>query len=797
MFTKNFKIAVRNLFKQKLFTSINVFGLAIGFAGSLLISVFVWNELSYESMHENADNIYRIAVQFGKTDESMILAGAMPGLGPAAKSELPEVEDYVRIYPDSKAQVKISDNEFEESKFFFADESIFNLFTIKVISEVDDAPLSDPSDIMLSESNAIKYFGTVTVIGKIIYYRGHALKVTGVYEDVLGNTQINPGIIASYKTKEVLFPVTNQWGSFGQDLTYLLLNNKVTEEELENKLTALLVKNTSQQMADMLRLIPEHFSSIHLNSNAIGDLIPHGNKSYVYLFSTIALFVLFIASLNFINLSTARSFNRAKEVGIKKVLGAKRNHLVYQFLTESLLVTFLALIIGILLFEIFHPLLTRYLDIQIGINHLKSVEFYAIVFTIFLTVGLFSGLYPAFYLTRFNPIRTVKNDIMKSYKGIGFRKGLVVVQFIISILLIFGTTVIFQQINYMQNHDIGMNKENIVLLNFSPNSENSEEKYEILKTKLLSSNTIRDVSAAYTLPGLSNIEKGTIKLKDDIESKQVLMRFNGVDYNFINTFGLILLDGRNFSKEYSTDKGHSIILNESAVKTLGVKDIIGKQFVVPSQGAKEKIATVIGVIKDFNLESLHKEIEPIVLYINPKKFYAVAVKINPGNNQAVVNYIEQTWKEILPEQEFSYSFFEDKYNSLYSSEGKISRLFTIFSFLAVYIASLGLLGLTSFAAEQRKKEIGIRKVLGSSVKGIVVLLTKKYLKLVFIASIISLPLAYYLMNKWLQDFAYRIEISWFVFVLSVLVALLIALSTVSIQAIKAASSDPIKSIRYE
>ena len=799
MWRQTFKIALRNLFKQKLFTSINIFGLAIGLAGSLLIAVFVWNELSYESMHEKADDIYRIAVQFGQADDSMILAGAMPALGPAAKEELPEVEEFARVVLDRNAPIIQNKNEFTEGKFFLADPTILELFNINILEQVDVSPLSDPFDLMISRSAVEKYFGNENPIGKVLQYRGQNLKITGVFEDVLGNTQINPDFITSYKTKEIVFPSGSEWGNFGRDNTYLLLNTKISAQQLNEKLTSIVIKNTSQQFADMIKLIPEHFPGIYLNSETRGDLIPHGNKSYVYLFSTIALFVLFIASLNFINLSTARSFRRAKEVGIKKVLGAIRRQLVTQFLAESILVTLIALVFGLVLFEIFYPVLTGFLEIQVGIAHFKTVEFYLLVVAVFLFVALLSGIYPALFLTRFNPLKTVKGEVGKANRGFGFRKVLVVAQFAISILLIFGTTVIFQQLNYMRDYDIGIEKDNVVIINYSPQGEGAEVKYETLKNKLLGSNEVKSVSGVYTLPGLNSMEKQTIRLKEQPEENQKVMRFNGVDYSFINTFNIDLVAGRDFNRNFSTDKEHAVILNERAVREFGMRtdEIVGKQVILPSPENEEALATIIGIAKNFHIESLHKALEPVVLYINPQRFHSVAVKISPQNKEQTLSYIESTWNEVFPNEEIFYSHLDEKYAALYSSEEKIYQVFTIFAFLAIYIAALGLLGLSSFSAEQRRKEIGIRKVLGSTVNGIVSLLSIDFLKLVIISAVIALPVSYYLMNEWLSDFAFRIEISYLPFFLALMLALIITLITVSSQALRAATINPVDSIKYE
>lgn len=792
MFWQHLKISIRKLLAQKLFTSINIFGLAVGFAGSLLISVFIWNEISYESMHENRKNIYRVAVQFGKEDESMILPGAMPALGPAAKAELPEVKDFARIIPDRNATIKVGDTEFEGNKLFIADPSIFNLFTIEVTNKANESPLADPFDVLLAESTAKKYFGRTDVIGETVEYKGHMMQVTGIYNDVTGNTQINPALIVSYKSQEILNPDRNQWGTFGQDFTYLLLNQKMSAASLEEKIRTLFIEHSSPQIAEMLRFIPEYFLGIHLNSNALGDIVNHGNKSYVYLFATVALFVLLVASLNFINLSTARWVSRMKEVGIKKVLGAQRRQLVSQFLTESLLVTFLALALGIIIYELFYPVLNRFLEISVGINYLKSAEFYTIIGVTFLVVGLLSSLYPAFYLTGFDPGKAVKSVLGKTKSRSGLRHGMVVTQFVISILLIFGTTVIYRQLVYMQNYNIGIDTKNIVLLNYSPTAENADRTYEILKSRLLSSADVVSVSGAHSLPGLHNIEKRSVRLEDEAESENRLVRYSGVDYSFLKTFGLNLIAGRNFSKEYGTDADQAVILNEAAAKLLGEENIIGKQI-----GSDESFSTVIGVVRDFNIESLRTGITPLILYINPVRFYSVAVKISSGDVPQTLAHIKSVWSSVVPDQQFHYTFLEDTYNALYASEAKTSRLFGLFAVLALFIASLGLFGLASFTAERRRKEVGIRKVLGSTVSGVVRLITQDYLKMVIIAFVIAMPVSYYLMSRWLENFAYRAEIPWWMFGLSGGIALVVTIGTVSYHAIRSASINPADTLRYE
>ncbi len=799
MLKNYFKIAIRNLHKQKLFTTINIFGLAIGLAGSLIIAVFVWNQLSYESMHKKSDRIYRIAAQFGKGDQGMMLAGAMRPLGPALKSELSEVEDYTRLRFNDNAKIIIDNDEKIVPRLFLSDASIFNLFDLKIIKGNYKVSLNEVNTAFISEAFAKNLFGNVNSINKTILYNDTTpIKIAGVYKNVKGNTQIYADLIISYKTLEAIDKQENSWGSFGQDLTYVLLNKEVPIPQLKKEVQAVLEKNTSPQFGQMVQLLPEKLTDIYLTSQTRGDLVEHGNMNYVYVFSSIAVLVLLIACLNFINLSTARSIKRAKEIGIKKLLGAAKTQLIKQFFTESFLLTFVSLIIGLLLFEIFYPLLNKFLEIDLTISYLQTTDFYLIIIVIFFTVAIFSGLYPAFYITHFNPLLTVKGIEKIQSNKMGFRKILVVIQFVISIFLIFGTTVIFQQLNYVKNGDLGFDKENIILVHYSPHYENAVTRYETFKTKLLSESSILGVSGAYTLPGINNNEQRTIRVKGATDDEQKVMRSIGVDFGFTETMKMKVIAGRSFSKKFSTDATSSVILNQTAVKELGLKNPIGTEVVVP-QGENNSSAysQIIGVVSDFHIESFKKEIEPVVLYINPERFYTIAVRIDKRNTKTAIAKVAGIWNQIFPEEEFNYQFLVDKYKGLYSAEDKISHIFTIFAFLAVYIASLGLLGLSSFSAEQRRKEIGIRKVLGSSVSEIINLLTKDYLKLIVISSVIALPLSFYLMNVWLSDFAYRIQISWIPFVLAVLISIIISLLTISSQAVKAALTNPIKSLRYE
>ncbi len=793
------KISLRDIKKQKIYSLINILGLAIGIAGTLLILSYVFNELSYESMHKKADRIYRVAMEFGKGSGSMKLAGIMPALGPAVKNDIPEIENSVRLRVDRNAKIEAENQQFEETNFFFADPSIFNIFSFKLMQGDPSTVLNQPYNVVISQAEAEKYFKDENPIGKTIKYNGkYDLTVTGILQNVTENTQIKCDLICSYKTLEIIQPAKLPWNQFGQDYTYILLKKSSNVSSLPKKLDEILSKNTNTNFASLITFHIQHLKDIYFNSRFMGELSAGGNKNNIYIFSFAALLVLIISCFNFINLSTARSFNRIKEVGVRKVLGAGKNQLILQFLSEAFLLTIIAAVLSLIVFELFFPVLTDFLGTKINFNPLLDYQFYILAVCIIIFVTALSGLYPAFLLSRYKPVQAVKGILNINKSGFGFRKTLVIIQFFLSISLITGSLVIFKQLSFAKNSDLGFNKENVLLLPFAANSPGSFNKYKVLRNELLNNANIKTVSGAYTVPGENSNEQQSIRKENTDNSNFTMMRAIGADYDFVNTLGLKIKDGRNFSRNFATDSSSAILLNESAVKKLNLKNPIGKIVYLPGgKEGSEKAATIIGVVKDFHLESLHNKIEPLFIYLNPKRFYTVAVKIEPQNIKSTISFIKSTWEKVLPNKEFSYTFLEDNYNQLYSADEKMEKIFSIFTAFAILIACLGLFGLISFSTEQRTKEIGVRKVLGASIFDIVKIFTNNYLKLILIAIIIASPVSYYLLNIWLQDFAYRIDISIWFFILSGIIVLLIAVLTVIYQIIKAATVNPVKSLRYE
>ncbi len=792
---KNYlKIALRNLRKNKTYSFINIAGLAIGIAGSLLILVYVANQLSYESMHKNRDNIVRVNVKFG----SMTLAGAMPALGPAAADQIPEVKAAVRFRVDRSAKIKAGDKEFVERNFFFADSNVFKVFTFPLISGNKETALNNPESIVISQSLATKYFGNANPIGKTILYDDkYNFVVSAVMKNVPENTMLTCELIAPFDRAVEIQKLNIGWTSFGDTYTYLLLRNGSSLDGLSKDLNQLLIKSVNQTFASMLQFKILKLKDVYFMSDAMGELTPTGNITSVYLFLSISFLVLLIACLNYVNLSTARSIRRSKEVGLRKVMGAHRGRLIGQFFGESLMITLISVALSLLIFEIANPVLNNYFDVKLNINPLGTLDFYIILCGVILFVGLLAGVYPAIILSKYNPINSLKAANAPGSSSAALRKLLVAAQFAITIFLIACTAAIYKQINFMKNSDLGFNKDNVIIVDYPITKKEMQDNYQVIKQAFQSIPGVSDVSGAYTLPGINNKDEESFRLKGAPENDYKILQAIGVDYNFIPVLGLKIMEGRNFSKEFATDKEDAIILNETAVKKLGLKNPIGTEVFIPVGKGKEQEAKIIGVIKDFHVASFHQIIEPMFIYINPEYYYNIALRINPEYSASIISSLKKKWNEILPAAPFNYSFLSQTYDGIYESDAKEVTLFSIFSFLSIFIACLGLSGLVSYAVEVRTKEIGIRKVLGADLKSITVLLSKDFIKWTLLANVIALPLAYYAISKWLDDFAYKISIGISIFIISAVIVVMIALITVSIQAVKAAAANPVKSLRYE
>jgi putative ABC transport system permease protein len=804
------KIAGRNLSKNKTFSVINIAGLAIGLACFLLIALYVLDELSYDRFNDKADRIYRINadLRFGGADAHMPLT-ADP-MGAMLKKDYPQVEEFARIYNANGAKlIKKGNGYINEPNVTHADSTLFNIFTLPAVSGDTKTALNEPNTVVITESTSKKYFGTESAIGKTIETNDNnktLYKVTAVIRDIPHNSHFHFDFIFSMKNADY------NWGQFISHNfhTYLLLRKGTDYREFEKNFKQYIERYVLPQAKQFMQikdmdefekagnklvysLIP--VTRIHLYSDRQFELSSGGNIQYVYIFSAVALFILIIACINFMNLTTARSASRAREVGIRKVLGSERRELIAQFLVESTLMTILSFLIA---FAIASLSLGTFNDIASKSMSMKGL-FSPLIFPWLLAlpflVGLIAGSYPAFFLSSFRPIEVLKGRLKLGGKSSGLRSLLVVFQFFTSILLIIGTIVIYRQLNYIQTKNLGFNKNQVMIINDAYVLGKNVEafKNELLQTPGVSSGTL----SGY-LPVSSSRSDDTYSTSPVMDAKNGFDMQNwSIDYDYMKTLGMQMEKGRNFSREFGSDSS-AVIINETTAKNLGYENPLGhKIYSSIGSSTKQTIAhTIIGVVKNFHFESLKQTIGSLGLFLR-KSTGLASFRINAADISGITKQAEKKWKVMAPGMPFSYRFLDDSFDDMYRGEQRVGKIALIFASLAILIACLGLFGLVTFIAEQRTKEIGIRKVLGASVQGIVQLLSKDFMKLVILSFVIAAPLAWWAMNKWLDNFAYRISIQWWIFVMAGMAALVIAMVTVSFQAIKAAFMNPAKSLGTE
>jgi putative ABC transport system permease protein len=806
MFKNYFKIAWRNLNRNKFISFVNIFGLTVGICCCLLIAIYILNELSYDQYNKNAKNVYRIERTFLNAETgalSLKLGAVAPPFAPLLQNDFKDIKKITSLLPFNNVAFKYGDNIFNESNLFFADTSLFDVFDFDVTKGNPATALRDPFSIMLSEKTAHKYFGNADPLNKVLRVNNQFdCKVTGIYKALPENSHWHPDMLLSFNTLKdsAIYGEKNLMTNWGNNsfYTYLLLPPHYDPKKLEAQFPAFQNRHIPPyqnfKASDYSILSLRKLTDIHLYAHTDEEIEINGDINRVYIFSAIALFILLIACINYMNLSSARSVLRAKEIGVRKTAGANKKELVAQFLCESVFITWIAAIIAFLLTRIGLPWLNEISGQQLSIQTLLQWKILTVILLLPFVVGILSGIYPALYLSSFQPVKVLKGVIKKGGGNISLRKVLVVFQFSISIILIIATVIVFQQLNYIQNKSLGFDKEHIVTMRYNAGLNNS---YQSFKDELLSNSNIKEVSRSSRIPSgrLLDSQGSQLNRGDSLSPSKADIKYVVTDESFIPAYGIKIVAGRNFSKDYGMDTS-SFIINETAVKALQLKsndDAIGKQFQYGNQKG-----TIVGVFNDFNFESLHQRIIPLVLYENTYSdgYGNISIKTS-GNVPAAIAQIEKTWKKYLPETPFEYKFLDDRYAKLYQAEDRQSTIFTIFSCIAIFIACLGLFGLSAFTISQRVKEIGVRKVLGASTGNIVQLISKDFLLLVVIAAVIAFPVAWYVMNHWLQTFAYRINIGWAVFVLSAIVALLIAFATISFQAIKAAMANPVKSLRSE
>jgi putative ABC transport system permease protein len=800
MINNYLKVAFRNIKRHKGYSFINITGLAIGMACTILISFFILDELSYDKYHEKSDSIYRLVQVLNPGTEHEYETVVQSALyAPLLLEEIPEVKNAARIYAPkiwgTSVLIGYKDKKFYTRELIFADASLFEMFSFPFAKGNPETVFPDPQSIVITEKVAEKYFGHENPVGKVITYDNqHQFKVTGVLKNIPRNSHFRFDFVIPMTSYPVVMNERLEKWTNSAFPTYVQLPKNYDITALQEKIPALIKSHRGKSVDTEFWFQP--LTRIHLYSHLSDELGTNSDIRYVYIFIVIALFVLSIACMNFINLSTARSVHRAREVGVRKMVGADRIQLIKQFLFESIIICLIALAVSLFLVWVFLPFFSEIFGVQIDFSFVSLYSYIALLVIITLFTGFFSGIFPAFFLSSFNLISVLKGRFLTGKRGKNIlRKWLVVAQFTISTLLVICTGIIYNQLNYIQNRDLGFNKESVVVI---PTRRDKEviSKAGILKTAFEKDSSVFNVTASSQTPGIKMFSRHA-QTEGDAKNKWKSVRSLWVEHGFIKTYELSLLAGRSFSKEFGTDAEKAFVLNEAAVKMFGFsspENAIGKQI---NLNYGRKIGTVIGVTKDFNFISLHSKIEPIIMHINPDRFYYISARIKSVNVSATLDYLKRKWREILPQRPFDYFFLDQDYSKQYHSDRSFGTLLSYFSFIAILISCLGLFGLISYSVERRTKEIGIRKVLGASISKVFYLIAKEFVYAIGIASVIAWPVAYFVMSKWLQSFAYRISIGLGAFILSSVLALIVALLTVSYQTIKAATANPVDSLRYE
>ncbi len=800
MITNYLKIALRITWRHKGYSIINIFGLAAGMACCILILLYVQDELSYDRCHENFQRIYRVIGDEKNEGQVRHVANTYGPLAPALLSSFSEIEHAVRFFPYS-ATVQSGEQKFQEERFFFTDSTVSKVFTFQFKRGDPRTALNSPYGLILTQSTAEKYFGQDDALGKVLRIENRFdFTITGVLEDLPSNLHFKFDFLAPMSHVTEIMGWKPRW-HWPPMYTYLLLPEGYPAADLEKQFPDFIAKHIGAWAKDERALFLQPLSQIYLTPDLENEIEPTSNIAYVYIFSGIAFFILLIACINFINLSTARSTTRAKEVGLRKVVGAQRAQLIKQFLSESLFYAFLGLLLAVGLVELLLPAFNRLAGKALNITYLDNPTMTGGLIALTIFVGLVSGSYPALLLSNFRPITVLKGTLTTTFGArtpLRLRALLVVLQFAISIGLMGITYVVNRQLDFMQNKRLGFNKEHVVII--PVRDEEVQKNFETIKNRLLANSNVLTATALSNFPWRGGFYDFPIQAEGLPAGAHMVLPVLIVDHDFIRTFGIELAAGRDFSREFTTDVREAFILNETAVKKLGWESAVGKTFEVQhvAEGGSRK-GQVIGVVKDFHFRSLHHEIEPLVVMVSPVSYYLdnFAVRIHSSHLSETLAALASIWMEILPHRPFEYFFLDEDFDQLYRKEQKLEQIFESFSVLAIFIASLGLFGLASFALERRRKEIGIRKTLGAGVHQIVFLFSKDFARLTLVANVIAWPITYYIMSQWLRHFAYRTEIGWEMFFLTGAAALLIALLTVSAQAIKAALTNPVESLRYE
>jgi len=809
MWGNYWKIALRNLIKQKGYSLLNIIGLSIGMAVCILILLFIQNELSYDKQNAYADRVIRIQKDFLRRDGSVVqgFCSLAPSYTPLLEQNIPEFEHICRVFVNNNSLIEVGEKKILQDRVHMAEADIFDVLDIKLIEGDKNTALFDPATAVLTQSMAKKIFGKKNPIGKeFVFENDHLVKVTGLMEELPSNSHIHIDMLVSYKTLG-LFDEENRDYFLGEDnfsdnvtLMYARIAEGISLDYMSQRIGEVLdnrfdVHKTKDGIvlnpSDYMKLGLMPLKKIHLYSHSMNEIEPSGDIKTVLIFTSIAVFILLIACINFINLATARALSRAKEVGLRKVVGADRKNLVIQFFVESLGIALISLIIAVIGVEFILPAYSNFIgaDLSLITNH----QAWMILTAVFLLSGVLSGLYPAFYLSSYKPSTILRGELSKGKKGGNLRKVLVVFQFVVTVSLIISVSVVFRQMDYLRNARLGFDKENVLLF---PSERPMRAQWQSVKHRLLENPNVLSVTGSKRIPSgrLMDSPNFEVEVYGEIKNRGISLQNQRVDFGFLETYGIELVAGRDLDPNISSDSTASFLLNEKAVKSLGWKTPQEAVGVKMTSGGRE--GTVVGIIKDFHFESLHNRITPMLIHIIPHFRYA-AVRISPNDIPGTIEHISKIWDDVFPGLPFDYFFLDERFDTLYKNEARMLKMFGWFSMLAILVACLGLVGLSSFMAEKRTKEIGIRKTLGATIGNIVKLMTSDFAKLVVVGIVLAVPIAWYSMSKWLENFAYRIELSWLDFTVASFLALMIAFLSVIYQALKAANSDPVKALKNE
>ncbi len=785
------KTAIRHIIKHFGYSILNILGLTIGISSALFLIIYVSDEASYDRYHEKADRIYRVSSKITEPDDQFTWNVAQIPFGPQVVKDYPEVQSFVRFIPMNRSLFKYEDKEFNEEDFYYVDSTLFDIFTYEVVKGEIRSALTEPKKIILTEKVAARYFGSTDPIGKTLTTGTNTFEVTGVIKDCPTNSHFRFDAIAS---RNNLPKQLGSWGNFGV-FTYLLFPEDFDIKPFENKIQGMFdayVKPIfeSIKMNIKVEYILEPITRIHLYSTNAGEPEPTGSITYVYIFAIVAIFLVLIAAMNYMNLATARSARRAREVGLRKVVGSRRGPLVLQFLSESTFFTIISLLLSIVVIIILLPKFNLLAGKTFDLHIIYSPVVLLTLLSVIIIVGIFGGSYPAFFLSRFSPVTVLKGEITQGSAGSLFRKILVVIQFTVSVIMIICTLVVFKQLNYLKNMDQGFDQTNVISLQLN---QAMIRKYPVLKQVLLENQDIKYVTSTNTEVGV-----GSGKIVFNVETDQGMVpkgiNFTVVDHDFVDAMKINILKGRDFQQDMPSDTLLGVVVNETFVKRMGWSEAIGKKIAL--NNANLLNATVIGVMQDYHQTGMYNEIESLLLAYRTNN-NIIYIKLSGNNTQATLSFIESKWKEILPDQPFTYTYLTERFNRQFEADEKRGLIFTIFTILAILIACLGLFGLASYMVEQRTKEIGIRKVFGANENTILKLISKDFLVLVTIGIIIAVPAAYYFMNNWLKNYVYKTNIGATLLIIAALITVLITLVTISYKAYQASIMNPANSLKTE